>query len=81
MWAGYFVIRTIMEVDMKRLIAKYILYPLTYRNYRLRESGKLPDKWYWADTLLIKWGFLWRPDNWRQLFNQQSNNQANDSHK
>ena len=43
---------------MKWLIAKLILYPLTYRNYHLRELGKLPDKWYWADILLIKWGFL-----------------------
>ena len=45
---------------MKWLAAKLILYPLTYRNYRLREKGKLPDEWYWADILLTKWGFIKR---------------------
>ena len=45
---------------MKRLIAKLFLYPLTYENYRLRELGKLPDEWFWADVLLTKWGFLSR---------------------
>lgn len=45
---------------MKWLTAKLFLYPLTYRNYRLREAGKLPDEWYWADTLLARWGFLLR---------------------
>ena len=59
---------------MKWLIAKLILYPLTYRNYRLRESKKLPDKWYWADILLTKWGLIYR-------FNQQSNNQTSNDHK
>lgn len=45
---------------MKWLIAKLILYPLVYSNYQLREAGKLPDTWYWADILLSKWGFLLR---------------------
>lgn len=45
---------------MKWLIAKLILYPLVYRNYRLRQAGKRPDKWYWADIKLTAWGFLER---------------------
>jgi len=57
---------------MKWLITKLILYPLTYRNYRLRELGKLPDKWYWADVLLVKWGFLDR-----SLFGNQTDNSTN----
>lgn len=44
---------------MKWFIAKLILYPLIYRNYQLRGLGKLPDEWYWADTLLAKWGYLY----------------------
>jgi hypothetical protein len=40
-----------------------ILKPLIRRNYRLRElsaisgDGKYPDKWYWADSLAIKYGY------------------------
>ena len=48
---------------MKWLIAKLILYPLVYRNMRLREKGLLPDKWYWADIKLSSWGYLYRRDN------------------
>ncbi len=43
---------------MKWLIGKLILRPLTMRNYRLRYWGELPDEWYWADALMVKWE-LW----------------------
>ena len=29
-----------------------VLRYLVWRNYRLREAGRLPDKWYWADIEL-----------------------------
>jgi len=45
---------------MKWLIAKLILYPLVYRNYRLRQEGKRPDEWYWADMNLNRWDFFER---------------------
>ena len=48
---------------MKWLIAKLILYPLVYRNYRLRQEGKRPDEWYWADIKLMKWGFMERDES------------------
>lgn len=35
-----------------------VLRPLIKRNYRLRELGELPDKWYWADELSVKFGFF-----------------------
>lgn len=35
-----------------------ILKPLIKRNYRLRAQGKLPDKWYWADRLSVKYGYF-----------------------
>ena len=43
---------------MKWIIGKLILRPLVVRNYRLRCEGVLPDEWYWADKLLMKWK-LW----------------------
>ena len=48
---------------MKWVIAKFILYPLVYRNYKLRQLGKLPDKWYWADVKLTQGGYLYRNNN------------------
>lgn len=42
---------------MKRLVAKYILFRLVVGNYKQRIMGELPDKWYWADVLLLKWGY------------------------
>lgn len=42
---------------MKYLIFKLILSPLIKRNYKLREQGKIPDKWYWADEIALKWGY------------------------
>lgn len=35
-------------------IPKVILQKLLINNYRLREKGMLPDKWYWADILYLK---------------------------
>jgi hypothetical protein len=34
------------------------LWPLVMRNYRLRERGILPDRWYWADRWLVDHGFV-----------------------
>lgn len=48
---------------MKWLIAKLILYPLVYRNQRLRAAAKLPDEWYWADLKLLEWGFIDRKES------------------
>lgn len=42
---------------MKRLIYCHILAPLIRRNYALREAGKRPDEWYWADLLAVRWGY------------------------
>lgn len=39
------------------LYFKTVLRPLILRNYRLRAEGKLPDEWYWADSLAVSWGF------------------------
>ena len=41
-----------------------ILKPLIKRNYKLRRKsaltgdGKHPDRWYWADTLAVKYGYF-----------------------
>jgi hypothetical protein len=35
-----------------------ILQPLILRNYRLREEGKLPDEWYWADHISARMGYF-----------------------
>ena len=43
-----------------------ILKPLIKRNYRLRAQsamngdGKHPDKWYWADSLAVEYGYFVR---------------------
>lgn len=39
------------------LIAQAILAPLIRINYRARSDGDLPDEWYWADNLALKWGY------------------------
>ena len=38
-----------------------VLRPLILRNYRLREQGKLPDEWYWADRRAFLWGYTIEP--------------------
>ncbi len=35
-----------------------VLWPLVARNYRLRKQGKLPDEWYWADSILLNNGWF-----------------------
>ena len=34
-----------------------LLFPLVRRDYVLREAGKRPDRWHWADKVLIRLGF------------------------
>ena len=34
-----------------------LLFPLVRRDYRLREAGKRPDRWHWADKVLVRLGF------------------------
>lgn len=43
---------------MKKLIFVLVLRPLIERNYRLRQEGKKPDEWYWADALAVRWGYF-----------------------
>jgi len=35
-----------------------VLRPLIKRNYKLRAEGVIPDKWYWADEVSIKLGYV-----------------------
>ncbi|KKL73668.1 hypothetical protein LCGC14_2072600 [marine sediment metagenome] len=39
---------------IKKIISMWILLLLRNRNFRLREEGKLPDKWYWADIEIFR---------------------------
>lgn len=49
---------------MKFIIYHLILKPLIFRNYRLRRSGLLPDRWHWADAVAVWWNYhSWGPDN------------------
>lgn len=34
-----------------------VLRPLIAINYKQRELGNIPDQWYWADELAVKYGF------------------------
>lgn len=43
--------------DIYRLPCAMVLCPLILRNYSLRKKGLLPDEWYWADKILLKWGY------------------------
>jgi hypothetical protein len=36
---------------------------LTIANYWLRERRILPDKWFWADRMLLERGYAVGPDN------------------
>lgn len=42
---------------MKRIISQHVLLRLVLRDYRLREKGLGPDRWHWADMLLLRWGY------------------------
>jgi hypothetical protein len=46
--------------DIYRLPVAILLSILVARNYQLREQGKLPDEWYWADAQLLSWGYFVR---------------------
>jgi hypothetical protein len=46
---------------VKELIYNLVLEPLILRDLRLREQGRRPDRWYWADRLAVRWGFLTDP--------------------
>jgi hypothetical protein len=41
---------------MRRPIA-WVLAQIVARNYRARIAGKAPDRWHWADILLVKLGY------------------------
>lgn len=44
----------------KTIIIFIILIPLTEVNYCLRRKGILPDKWFWADELMLEWGYNYK---------------------
>lgn len=43
---------------MRRLVFLLVLRPIIRRDYRLREAGKRPDRWHWADVLALRWGYF-----------------------
>ena len=42
---------------IKRWVAILILIPLIQHNYLQRRRGIKPDEWYWADRVLLEWGY------------------------
>lgn len=48
---------------LRALIFIVVLRPLIRRNYRLRYEGRLPDRWYWADLVALRWGYFVENDN------------------
>ena len=42
---------------MKDKLSIRVLTKLVRMNYKLRERGILPDKWYWADRMLYHTGY------------------------
>ncbi len=51
-------------MTLRTLIFYAILRPLIFANYWLRQRHILADKWFWADVLAVKWGFIrkiWEP--------------------
>lgn len=42
---------------MRWLVFHAVLKPLIRRNYHARAAGALPDQWYWADDLAMRWGY------------------------
>ena len=40
-------------------VAVIILFPLVVWNYRQRIKYLIPDKVYWADRQLARWGYWW----------------------
>lgn len=58
MFIGWLAVCAVAAIGPRRCIVWLVLAPLIRRNQRLRAAGLLPDEWYWADRLAIKWGFL-----------------------
>jgi len=50
---------------MKYLIVLFVLRPLTWCNYQLRILHLIKDKWFFADKLMLRWGF--RMGSWKRL--------------
>lgn len=46
----------------RETIFRLILVPLIRRDLLLREAGKRPDEWHWADLLALRWGFIEHKD-------------------
>lgn len=43
---------------MNYIIVRFVLAPLIRRDKRLRAAHLRPDRWYWADLLSIRLGFI-----------------------
>ncbi len=43
---------------MRDVIFYAVLRPLIWANYWLRAHRLARDKWFWADVLAVKWGYL-----------------------
>jgi hypothetical protein len=43
------------------LFAVFVLRPLIFRDYRLRQEGKRPDEQHWADVLAMRWDYCFMP--------------------
>ena len=46
--------------DIYRLPVAIVLWPLVLFDYRQRGLGRRPDRWYWADVLLMEMGYALR---------------------
>ncbi len=58
MFLGWLLVCAMAAIGVRRCIVWLVLAPLIRRNLCLRAAGLMPDEWYWADRLAIKWGFL-----------------------
>jgi hypothetical protein len=43
--------------DVYRFPTAVLLLPVIWYDYRQRRLGKRPDRWHWADELLLTWGY------------------------
>jgi len=43
---------------MNYIVVRFVLAPLIRRDKRLRAAHLRPDRWYWADLLAIRLGFI-----------------------
>ena len=44
--------------DIYRLPIAIVLSFFVMRNYSLRKKGLLHDEWYWADRIILNWGYV-----------------------